>query len=117
VYGTDMYKTIAKSKVVLNVHANSSPRFASNMRLFETTGVGTCLLTDWKENLPSLFNEAEEIVSYKNDEECIEKTEWLLKNKNEYLNVGKRGQKRTLEDHTYDSRVENLLSIINKNLK
>ena len=55
VFGLQMYEEIARSKIVLNIHADSSPRFASNMRLFEVTGVGSLLLTDWRENLGDLF--------------------------------------------------------------
>src|SRR5688572_2099342 len=46
VYGLAMYQVLRESRATLNIHADSSPRFASNMRLFEATGVGTCLVTD-----------------------------------------------------------------------
>jgi spore maturation protein CgeB len=117
VYGTNMYSTISRAKVVLNIHADSSHRYASNMRLFETTGIGTCLLTDWKENLRYLFDDGNELISYRSTEECIEKVEWLLKNESEYIRIGKQAQIRTLKEHTYTQRVEELLMIINKNLK
>jgi spore maturation protein CgeB len=117
VYGTNMYSTISRAKVVLNIHADSSYRYASNMRLFETTGIGTCLLTDWKENLRYLFDDGNELISYRSPEECIEKVEWLLKNESEYIRIGKQAQIRTLKEHTYTQRVEELLMIINKNLK
>lgn len=55
VYGRGMYYKLAQSKLVLNVHADSSPEYAPNVRLFETTSVGTCLLTDWKKNKNDLF--------------------------------------------------------------
>ena len=51
VFGLEMYQTLRDSIITLNIHADSSTTHASNMRLFEATGVGTCLLTDWKENL------------------------------------------------------------------
>jgi spore maturation protein CgeB len=117
VYGTDMYSTISRARVVLNIHADSSYRYASNMRLFETTGIGTSLLTDWKENLSQLFDDGKELISYKSTEECIEKAEWLLKNESEYIRIGKQAQVRTLKEHTYNQRVEELLTIINKNLQ
>jgi len=53
------------SKVVLNIHADSSPRFASNMRLFETTGMGACLLTDGRKNLTELFEPGIEVAEYR----------------------------------------------------
>src|SRR5439155_26719771 len=47
IYGLQMYQAICNSRITLNIHADSSDKFASNMRLFEVTGVGGCLLTDW----------------------------------------------------------------------
>ena len=104
VYGLDMFQVLHDSKIVLNVHADSSPRFASNMRLFETTGVGTCMLVDWKENLKNLFDIDREVVTYKSADECIEKVKWLMDHPAEREAIAKAGQRRTLAEHTYSSR-------------
>ncbi|MGA7838411.1 MAG: glycosyltransferase [Ignavibacteriaceae bacterium] len=117
VYGAQMYSVIKNAGVVLNIHSDSSTKYASNMRLFETTGVGTCLLTDWKENLNNLFKDGSEIISYKSTEECVEKAGWLLNHREESLQIGKRAQKKTLTQHTYEQRAPELLSIIKKSLK
>jgi spore maturation protein CgeB len=55
VFGLEMFQTLQRSRISLNSHIDASRKSASNMRLFEATGVGTCLVTDYKENLPSLF--------------------------------------------------------------
>ena len=51
VFGRDMYQTLADSAVSLNCHIDAAGANAGNIRLFEVTGVGSCLLTDWKSNL------------------------------------------------------------------
>lgn len=117
VYGKGMYDVIKSSKVVLNIHADSSPLYASNMRLFETTGVGSCLLTDWKENINRLFTVDEEIVAYRSPKECAEKIKWLLEHDSEREFIAKKGQQRTFSSHLYEHRVPELLDIINKHLK
>lgn len=104
VFGLDMYQVIRDSEMTLNIHADSSPLFASNMRLFETTGVGTCLITDWKDNLPELFEPDKEVVVYKNAEECLEKVRWLLDHAKEREEIAKAGQMRTLREHTFSRR-------------
>jgi spore maturation protein CgeB len=116
VYGVDMYKTIMQSAIVLNIHADSSSRFASNMRLFETTGAGACLLTDWKENLQELFNDGSEVVSYRSDEECLEKIKWLLHHPIQRGEIGMAGRKRILKEHTYNHRAEEWISIVKNSL-
>jgi spore maturation protein CgeB len=117
VYEAEMYDIIFKSLVVLNIHADSSPEYASNMRLFETTGIGTCLLTDWRKNISDLFIDDKEIITYKSDSDCIEKAKWLLTNPEKCLEIGRAGQIKTLSHHTYDNRVEDLLKIINEHMK
>ena len=116
VYGLIMYQALADSAVTLNIHADSSPDYASNMRLFEATGIGACLLTDWKKNLTELFDLEREVVAYKSADEAIEKIRWLLDHPDERAAIAKAGQTRTLKDHTYSQRAFVLDSIIRKNL-
>ena len=117
VYGKKMYDTILKSKVVLNIHADSSPLYASNMRLFETTGIGSCLLTDWNENINELFEVDKEVVTFRNVHECIEKAKWLLANEKERSDIAIAGQKRVFSSHLYEHRLPQLLNIFKKHLK
>jgi hypothetical protein len=116
VFGLEMYQAVQSSLVTLNIHADSSPQFASNMRLYEATGVGACLITDWKENLKDIFIPDYEVVSYKNAEECKEKAKWLLDHPKEATEIALAGQKRTLREYTFAHRAELLHQIIGKAL-
>jgi spore maturation protein CgeB len=112
-----MYQCLSDSQAVLNIHADSSPLHASNMRLFETTGIGTCLVTDWRQNINELFIEDEEVVTYRSIEDCVNKLKWLMNNPLQAEKIAERGQHRTLRDHTYDVRSTQLLEIIHKAMK
>lgn len=114
VFGLDMLQVIHDSKITLNIHADSSPLYASNARLFEVTGVGTCLVTDWKENLPQLFDLESEVVTYRSAEECVEKVKWLIDHSEEREKIAKSGQTRTLTAHTFLKRARRLDEIITK---
>jgi spore maturation protein CgeB len=111
-FGLSMFQKLRDSKVVLNTHIDVSPISASNMRLYEGTGVGTCLLTDWKANLSKLFEPDVEVVTYRSSEECAEKVEYLLAHDSERRSIAIAGQQRTLRDHTFAQRAEQLDSII-----
>ncbi len=117
VFGLDMYQVLADSRVSLNVHADSSPEFASNMRLFEATGVGSCLLTDWKANLKDLFEIDSEVVTYRTGEECREKLGYLLEHPKEAAEIGRRGQARCLREHSIDHRADRMVEIIKTYLR
>lgn len=114
VFGLQMYQQLQQSKVTLNTHIDISPRCASNMRLYEATGVGACLLTDWKENLSELFEPEIEVVSYRSTEECIEKARYLLEHEDERKAIAAAGQRRTLRDHTYAHRAEQISAFIHE---
>lgn len=108
VFGLQMYQILASSPVTLNVHIDRAGGQAANMRLFEATGVGACLLTDWKGNLDSLFNVDEEIVVYRSKEECLEKIRYLIENPEYASSIGLAGQKRTLLSHSLSSVIEDV---------
>ena len=116
-FGLEMFQVLANSKISLNNHIDISRNSASNMRLFEVTGVGTCLLTDWKPNLQEIFDIDREIVTYSSIEECVEKIRWLLDNPRAIEAIAKAGQTRTLKDHTFDNRALILDEIVQDFLK
>lgn len=111
-FGIKMLQQLRDSKVVLNTHIDISPRSASNMRMFEATGVGACLLTDWKPNQSELFEPDVEVLSYRSPEECIEKVRYLLEHEDERRRVALAGQRRTLRCHTFAQRAEQLDALI-----
>jgi spore maturation protein CgeB len=112
-----MYDVIKAAKVVLNIHADSSPIYASNMRLFETTGIGSCLLTDWKINMNELFKEDTEAVTFRSEQDCVDKAKWLLSHDEERNNIALAGQRRVFSSHLYEHRLPEFLDIIKKHLK
>jgi spore maturation protein CgeB len=101
--------------VTLN-HHGSIPPYANNCRLYEATGVGSFLLTDWKENLHEMFEPDKEVASYRTDEECAEKIACYLEHSEERERIAHAGQERTLREHTYGQRMAQLLDLVGKRL-
>ncbi|MFL9459282.1 glycosyltransferase [Tolypothrix campylonemoides VB511288_2] len=116
VFGIQMYQKITESKLTFNNHIDISANFASNMRLYEATGVGTCLITDWKENLQELFEPDEEVIAYRSAEEAMEKVSYLLEHDDERQKIAVAGQRRTLKEHTFEIRAFQLDKIIRNSL-
>ncbi|MCX6327620.1 MAG: glycosyltransferase [Bacteroidia bacterium] len=116
VFGIDMYNLFKNSKIVLNFHIGVAGNYAGNMRLFEVTGVGSCLLTDNKANLSDLFIPGKEVVVYDSMEDCIEKAKWLLDNEDERVKIARAGQQKTLISHTVENRCSLILKIIDNEL-
>jgi hypothetical protein len=115
-FGLEMFRQLRDSRVALNTHIDISTRNASNMRLFEATGVGACLLTDWKENLGELFEPDAEVVAYRDADECVEKVQYLLGHESRRRSIAAAGQRRTLRDHTFSSRAARVDAVIREAL-
>jgi spore maturation protein CgeB len=116
VWGLDMYRSLARSRITLNRHIDVAENNANNMRLFEATGVGTMLLTDRKDNLGELFEIGKEVVTYSSPEEAAELIRHYLIHPDEAQAIAQAGQARTLRDHTYRRRMEELVPILEKYL-
>lgn len=116
VWGTDMYKILAQSKIVINRHISVAQDYANNMRLYEATGMGALLLTDEKKNINDIFEAGKEVVTYKNSKDLIDKIKYYLTHEKERQKIATTGQKRTLKDHSYRKRIKELVSIIKKYL-
>jgi spore maturation protein CgeB len=112
VWGLDMYRALARSRITLNRHINVAENNANNMRLYEATGVGAMLLTDRKDNLQELFDVGSEVVAYSNKEEAAELVRYFLDHPIEAEDIAKAGQRRTLRDHTYEVRMQELVPIL-----
>jgi spore maturation protein CgeB len=111
-FGLEMFQALADSRSTLNMHIGGAGEYSGNIRMFEATGTGTCLLTDWKKDLGELFEIDREVVAYRSAEECVEKSRWLMEHPKECEEIGRAGQQRTLRDHSYANRVEELDALI-----
>src|SRR5438445_13457678 len=102
-----MFEVLGSAKIGLNRHVvDVAGHFANNMRLFEATGMGTCLLTDMKSNLGELFEVDREVVAYENTQDLMRHLAYLLDHPAERRAIADAGQARTLRDHTYRRRME-----------
>jgi len=117
VYGLDMYKLLAKTKIGFNSHGGIAGEYAANIRMFETTGCGALLLTDYKQNISDLFEPDYEVITYKSSSEAIDKAIWLLNHAPEREKIAKAGQQRTLKDHSFKNRLALLHEIVTNELK
>jgi spore maturation protein CgeB len=116
-WGLDMYEVLARSRIVLNRHIDVAADFANNMRLYEATGAGALLLTDAKRNLSDLFEPGAEVVAYRDADDLIAQLKRLRADSDERIAIATAGHERTLRDHTYGRRVQQLAEILEGRLR
>ena len=102
VYGMDMHRVLAASRVTLNVHGDIAGSYAGNMRMFEATGVGACLLTEHSDNLESLFAPGREVLTYRTAEDLLETLRRVKAGDIDADGIARAGQRRTLREHTME---------------
>ncbi len=116
VYGLDMFRMLARSKMTLNIHEQSSAEFVGNIRMFEATGVGALLITDSAPNLGQLFEPDKEVITYRSREEALEKIRYYLIKDEERKAIAHAGQQRTLRDHNSLIRAQEVAAIFHRML-
>lgn len=116
-WGQEMIKIFCNSKITINRHIDMAKNYACNMRLFEATGCGTLLITDYKDNLNELFEIGKEVVAYRSPEECAALVNYYLNHPEEAEAIARAGQARTLRDHTYERRMERTAEILERHLR
>jgi spore maturation protein CgeB len=109
-WGLDMYEVLARSKIVVNIHEGVAEGNVNNMRLFEATGAGAMLLTDRGANLADLFEPEAEVATFGDAAELVLRAEHFLAHDDERLAIAAAGQARTLAEHTYGNRLEQVAS-------
>ncbi|MDB3944461.1 glycosyltransferase [Gammaproteobacteria bacterium] len=115
-FGLDYYELLSRSNVVFNIHSAKSQDTVDNMKMFETTGMGACLLTDTGRNMKDLFEEDVEVVTYRSADEAIEKAKYLIEHPEKAREIAAAGQAKTLACHTMFHRCEEINEIISTHL-
>jgi radical SAM superfamily enzyme YgiQ (UPF0313 family)/2-polyprenyl-3-methyl-5-hydroxy-6-metoxy-1,4-benzoquinol methylase len=116
-WGMEMFAILQQSAITLNRHIDVAGDYANNMRLFEATGCGALLITDYRSNLNELFKIGKEVVAYRSPEEAAELIKYYQNNPEEAAAIATAGQERTLRDHTYTRRMEQSAEILERHLR
>jgi spore maturation protein CgeB len=112
VWGADMYQVLRRSRITLNSHIDLAGREAGNMRLFEATGVGAFLLTDFKDNLDTLFAPDREVGVWRSTGDCLDAIGRAIADDKDRVEIARAGQARTMAQHTYRHRTTEILGFL-----
>ncbi len=117
VWGMDMYRTLAMSKITINVHAEVASGLAGNMRMFEATGMGALLITEDAPNIGELYEPGKEVITYKSIEDLVDIINYYIEHPQERELISQAGQAKTLKDHSTIKRSKELMGIFSEYLE
>lgn len=117
-------RLLSESSIVLNFpesrygHDFSDHRVlvGANLRDFEVPCAGSLLFTQDNEEIRSMFEEGNEIVTFGNERELAEKARFYLANPDLIVKTARAGHERILREHLWEHRFTQLLDHIEKNI-
>lgn len=101
----DAAEKYCQSKVVFNV----SMKNELNMRVFETLGSGSFLLTDRCQNIEEIFEDGKHLVLYDSLDDMVEKAKYYLEHDDEREAIAKAGYAKVMQSETIDHRLNFML--------
>ncbi len=77
IHARELYRTIGRSKIVVNAFGNFNGLFLDNMRNYEAIGCGALLISQ-DGIYPEHFNQATDFLTFRNSQELFEKIDQVL---------------------------------------
>jgi len=109
----EMVKAFNAAKIVLNLQPTQTIT-GVNYKIFEIAGCGAFQLTDFKPEVPEMYEPGKEIVCFRSLDELRELIERYLRDERERRRIAEAAQKRAYSDHTLEKRARKLLEVVNE---
>ena len=107
----DSLKVYYSTKINLNITLRSIES-GIPLRIFDIMSVGGFVLTNWQPEIPDLFEEGKEIVTFKTPEEMLAKVDYYLHHEKERQRIALNGYRKVKEEHTFEHRMDKIVSVI-----
>lgn len=104
-------KIFYSSKINLNISLRSIGS-GIPLRVFDIMSVGGFVLSNWQPEIPELFEEGKEIVTFRTPEEMLEKVDYYLKHETERQRIAVNGYRKVKKCHTIEHRLDKIISIL-----
>lgn len=111
---TDEYFDHFRQSAINLNFVNGNAETGLNMRHFEITAAGGFLLCYEQPELGDLFEIGKECVTFRNETDLVEKIDYYLANPDERVKIAQAGQQRTLSEHLYSHRLQQLVEYVSK---
>jgi GT2 family glycosyltransferase/spore maturation protein CgeB len=108
---SEMVWNFNRTKINLNLNNSCDARIKQiKGRNFEVPSCGGFLLTEKAENLNEYYEYRKEVETYDNTEGLIHQIKYYLKHEGQREEIARAGLERTIKEHTYSHRFDNIFS-------
>ncbi len=112
VYKQDYAKVAQLSKIFLAFDAIPSLRKSMSARMYTAVGCGAFYMCEHVEGIEEVLMPDRDIVTFRSEDEMIDKIRYYLNNDSERRTIANAGQNHVLNNHTYTERTRQLLELI-----
>ncbi|MBT5228982.1 MAG: glycosyltransferase [Methylococcales bacterium] len=112
IIGADLNDLYNATDIVLNIlqrDAFSEQNTILSLQVFAIPASGSCLITEWVEELDAAFDVGEEVLTYRSADELYEHVETLQSNPSRIKALASNSRARCVSDHTHAQRSKTLL--------
>lgn len=104
-------KVFYSSKININITMRSIESGVP-LRIFDIMSVGGFVMSNYQEEIPELFEEGKEIVTFKTPEELIDKADYYIKHDKARMKIALNGYKKVKNCYTYEHQLNKIISIL-----
>ena len=115
VYFQDFAKIVQCSKLFLAFDAVPQVRKSMSARMYTAIGCGAFYLCQYVDGMEEVFVPDKEIVTFRDDDEMIDKIRYYLPREDKRREIAGNGQRRILAEYTYQHRLNEMMDILRKN--
>ncbi len=115
VWGEEYAKVAKLSKVFLAFDAMPHIRKSMSARMYTAVGCAAFYMSQHVDGIEEVLEPDKEIVTFHSEDEMIDKIKYYLPEEEKRKKVAEAGRQRVLKEHTYEIRLKEMLSIIEKN--
>ena len=114
VWGEEYAKTARLSKVFLAFDSMPHIRKSMSARMYTAVGCGAFYMCQYVDGIEDVLEPGKEIVTFRTGDEMISKIRYYLENDEARMKIAEAGEKRILKEHTYETRIRELIGILEK---
>lgn len=111
-YYLSMPYVFKNSDINLNITLRSIQK-GIPLRIMDIMGCGGFVLTNYQEDMFRFFEAGRDFVYYESRSDLMDKIGYYLAHEDERKEIAKRGHDRVLQEHTYEQRLRDIISILN----
>jgi len=116
VWGEEHAKIARLSKIYLGIDSQPHIRKSMSERMYIAVGCGAFYMCQHVEGIEDVLVPDREIVTFRDEDEMIDKIKFYLENDSLREKIARAGQNRVLREHIYKVRTRQMISIIEETI-